>query len=141
MCYDVINLIERSDYSMDIKQAELKDRLQEALNMSEKKPVDLVKDLNIPKSAISQYLSGTSKNMPSERLYSICKYLNVSEAWMMGYDVPMERFIMQKNNDILADIIVRLRSDSDFLSVVKTLDSLDTEKLSSVKQMLLAFMK
>ena len=126
---------------MDVKQAELKDRLQTALDICEKKPVDLAKDLNIPKSAISQYLSGASKNMPSERMYAICKYLNVSEAWMMGYDVPMERFIMQKNNDILSDIIVRLRTDSDFLSVVQGLNSLDKEKLSSVQQMLLAFMK
>ena len=70
---------------------ELKTRLQVALNLREKKAVDLSKDLDIPKSAISQYLSGKSKNMPSARLYAICKYLNVSEAWMMGYDVPMER--------------------------------------------------
>lgn len=48
---------------------------------------------------------------------------------------------MQKNNDILSDIIVRLRSDSEFLSVVKTLNSLDSEKISGVQQMLLAFMK
>lgn len=70
---------------------ELRTRLQKALDLSGKKAVDLSKDLDIPKSAISQYLSGKSKNMPSARLYAICKYLNVSEAWMMGYDVPMER--------------------------------------------------
>lgn len=126
---------------MDIKQAELKDRLQKALDMNDKKPVDLVKDLNIPKSAISQYLSGNSKNMPSDRMYAICKYLNVSEAWMMGYDVPMERLVMQKNNDIISDIIVRMRTDTDFLSVVQTLYSLDKEKLCGVQQMLSAFTK
>lgn len=126
---------------MDVKQAELKDRLQEALDICDKKPVDLVKDLNIPKSAISQYLSGSSKNMPSERLYSICKYLNVSEAWMMGYDVPKERPQMQKNNDILSDIIVRLRTDSEFFATVQSLNSLDKERLSGVQQMLSAFMK
>lgn len=126
---------------MDVKQAELKDRLQVALDMCEKKPVDLVKDLNIPKSAISQYLSGNSKNMPSDRMYAICKYLNVSEAWMMGYDVPMGRPLMQKNNDILSDIIVRLRTDSEFFATVQALNSLDKEKLASVQQFLSAFMK
>lgn len=66
-------------------------RLQQALDNAGKKPVDLSKDLKIPKSAISQYLSGRSKNMPSERLYAIAKYLDVAEAWLMGFDVPMER--------------------------------------------------
>ena len=73
---------------MNKERVDLKDRLREALDLREKKPIDLVRDLKIPKSAVSQYLSGRSQNMPSERMYSICKYLRVSEPWMMGYDVP-----------------------------------------------------
>lgn len=75
---------------MDEKRIELKERLQEALYIREKRAADLVKDLKIPKSAISQYLSGKSQNMDSERMFKICKYLNVSEPWMLGYDVPMD---------------------------------------------------
>lgn len=126
---------------MEKKQAELKDRLQEALDVNDKKAVDLAKNLNIPKSAISQYLSGASKNMTSERMYSICKYLNVSESWMMGFDVPMERPQAQKNNDAIADIILHLRTDNEFLSIVEMLNTLDDEKLRGVKQMLVAFQK
>ena len=121
--------------------AEIKDRLQLALDLNNKKAVDLANDLDIPKSAISQYLSGKSKNMDSRRLYKICSYLNVSEAWMMGFDVPMERPMAQKNNDIMADIIVRMRIDVDFLSVVELLNNLDSDQLASVKQMLKAFNK
>lgn len=68
----------------------LKYRLREAMDLREKKASDLVKDLKIPKSAVSQYLSGKSQKMDSERLVSVCAYLNVSEPWMLGYDVPME---------------------------------------------------
>lgn len=121
--------------------AELKTRLQTAMDMNNKKSVDLVNDLGIPKSAMSQYLSGKSKDMDSRRLYKICSYLNVSEAWMMGFDVPMERAVEQKNNDIMADIIVRMRTDADFLSVVEMLNNLDSDQLASVKQMLKAFNK
>ena len=87
------------------QQAEIKDRLQEALNIREKKAIDLSKDLGIPKSAISQYLSGKSKNMPSERIYKISKYLGVSEAWLMGLDVPMKRTEKEKptENDGLTE--------------------------------------
>ena len=74
-----------------METVELRIRLQQALDFKGKKAIDMSKDLKIPKSAISQYLSGKSKNMPSQRLHLICKYLGVCEAWMMGYDVPMER--------------------------------------------------
>lgn len=72
-------------------KAELKDRLQMALSIREKKPVDLARDLKIPKSAISQYLSGNRTIKDSKRIYVIAQYLGVDEAWLMGYDVPMER--------------------------------------------------
>ena len=117
-----------------MSRAELKDRLQEALYIRDKKAVDLVRDLKIPKSAISQYLSGASKNMDSERLYSICKYLDVSEPWMMGYDVSMERN-MEKKNNAIADIVKRLRTDEDFLYLVESMGKLDAEKLKAFKQL------
>ena len=46
-----------------------------------------------------------------------------------------------KNNDTMADIIVRMRTDADFLSVVELLNNLDSDQLASVKQMLKAFNK
>jgi transcriptional regulator with XRE-family HTH domain len=52
-----------------------------------------------------------------------------------------EREEMQKKNDILSDIVVRLRTDDDFLSVVKTLYKCDNDKLNGVSQMLNAFLK
>lgn len=42
------------------------------------------------KSAISQYVTG--KSLPAQRqLTALGEALNVSEAWLMGYDVPRER--------------------------------------------------
>jgi len=48
---------------------------------------------------------------------------------------------MQEKNDTLADVIIRLRTDSEFFSLVETLNELDGEKISGVKQMLTAFLK
>lgn len=125
---------------MSNRIAELKDRLQHALYIREKKAADLSKDLNIPKSAISQYLSGKSQNMDSRRLYAICQYLDVSEAWLMGFDVPMER-TMQQKNDILSDAVIRMRNDADFFSLVETLYKLDADQIRGVKQMISTFIK
>ena len=64
-------------------------RLKEAMNIRGLKAVDLCQRTNIHKSALSQYLSG--KFVPKQgRLWEIAKALNVSEVWLMGYDVPME---------------------------------------------------
>lgn len=122
------------------KQAELKDRLKIALDLREKKAVDLEKDLKIPRSAVSQYLSGNRTIKDSKRLFIIAEYLDVSEAWLMGFDVPMAR-TYQKKNDILADIILHLRSDNEFFSLVETLHSMDADKMQAVRQMLSALLK
>ena len=46
--------------------------------------------ISMGKSAISQYVSG--KVLPAQRQLSVLgQALNVSEAWLMGYDVPRER--------------------------------------------------
>lgn len=128
--------------------AELKTRLQTAMDMNNKKPVDLVNDLGVPKSAMSQYLSGKSKDMDSRRLYKICSYLNVSEGWMMGYDVPMERQEMTKNtpaeiknSNTIADIADRMLKDSDFLEAVKFLNDLDQKQIGYATQVLNLFFK
>lgn len=75
---------------MENSKSSLKTRLYEAMTIKGKKAVDLTRDLEIPKSAVSQYLSGKSQNMDSERLYAIAKYLDVDEPWLLGYDVPMK---------------------------------------------------
>lgn len=76
---------------MENSKSSLKNRLYEAMTIRGKKAVDITRDLDIPKSAVSQYLSGKSQKMDSVRLYAIAKYLDVAEPWLLGYDIPMER--------------------------------------------------
>lgn len=124
---------------MDEIQEEMKCRLQKALDAKEKIPADLAKDLNIPKSAISQYLSGKSKKMPPERIYAISKYLGVNEAWLMGYDVQMERFPDQQQTDQIVDVTDRIRNDKEFRNLVLQLDKLNSLQLEAIKNVIAAF--
>lgn len=65
-------------------------RIKQALELRRMKQSDLVTTTGIGKSAISQYISG--KYVPKQiATHLIAKALNVSEAWLMGYDVPMQR--------------------------------------------------
>lgn len=120
--------------------ATIADRLREAMSLRNIKQVDLVRKTGINRSAISRYLSGEyePKNKP---IYEIARALDVSEQWLMGYEVPMERTKIQKNNDALTDIVVRLRKDANFRSVVNSLNDLDADKLAWIQQMLNTFPK
>ena len=65
-------------------------RIKSGLKIRGLKQADLCQITKIPKSAISQYISGAFEPK-QDRIYLISKALNVSEAWLMGFDVPMER--------------------------------------------------
>jgi transcriptional regulator with XRE-family HTH domain len=65
-------------------------RIAEALRIKGMKQYELCKLANVPKSSLSLYLSGAYEPK-QDRVYDMAKALNVNEAWLMGYDVPMER--------------------------------------------------
>ena len=118
--------------------AELKDRLREALELRNLRAVDLVDKAEVPKSAISFYLAGKSKPK-ADRLYKIAQALDVSETWLLGYDVPMYRSADQKKNDQLAKLIVKMRTDVDFYNTVAALAELNEKQYRGVKQLISAF--
>ena len=106
-------------------RVDMKDRLRAALEIREKKAVDLSRDLKIPKSAISQYLSGHRIIKDSKRLYIIAEYLNVSEAWLMGFDVPMEKI---KKDDTQKDIVVRNEMSESTKALIDFVKSVPEDK-------------
>jgi len=68
------------------------DRLREYLDIYNMTQSDLMRKLNIPKSTFSQYING--KRLPKQNVLTyMAERMNVSEAWLMGFDVPMENKI------------------------------------------------
>lgn len=66
------------------------ERIQKAMELRNLKQVDLINMTGIKKSALSQYVSG--KILPRQNnIYKLAKALNVNEAWLMGYDVDINR--------------------------------------------------
>lgn len=65
-------------------------RIETALVIKGMTRTELCRLANVPKSSLSLYLSGAYEPK-QDRIYAMAKVLNVSEAWLMGYDVPMER--------------------------------------------------
>ena len=79
--------------------ASTSDRLRYLMRERSLRQVDIIRlaepyckeyNLKLTKSDMSQFVSG--KVEPGQwKLTILGKALNVSEAWLMGYDVPMER--------------------------------------------------
>lgn len=66
------------------------ERIKLAMEIRGVKQADIVEKTGIGKSSISQYLKGDYE--PKQRaIYKLAHALNVSEPWLMGLDVPMER--------------------------------------------------
>ena len=94
--------------------------------------------LGVKKSAIAKYESGRVVNIKRSTLKKISDILGLRPAELI-FAADIEEG--QKKNDVLSDIVIRMRSDEDFLSVVEKLYRLDAEKLKGVNQLLDAFLK
>lgn len=83
----------------NVKKSNTSERLKQLMEERDLKQIDILRltapycekyKVKMNKSDISQYTSG--KVEPNQnKLFVLSNALNVNEAWLMGYDVPMER--------------------------------------------------
>lgn len=99
---------------------------------------ELGKILGVQKSAIAKYESGRVVNIKRSTLKKISDVLEIPPFELI-FDA--ERREMHKKNDIQTDIVVRLRTDSEFASIIEGIAKLDPVQLASVKQVVEAFLK
>ena len=92
------------------------ERIKKALLIKGMKQSDLCRLTKIPKSALSQYISGAFEPK-QDRIYLMAKALNVNETWLMGLDVPMERQDKLKNSS--SDKIELTEGESMLLDIFR----------------------
>ena len=99
------------------------ERIKTALTIKGIKQSDLCRLTKIPKSALSQYISGAFEPK-QDRIYLMSQALNVSEAWLMGLDVPMERQVkkgspseaeLSEGEKMILDLVRRIPEDQQQL--------------------------
>ena len=73
-----------------MKKAEIKDRIREAMELRGLTQSELSEKAKIDKGQLSSYLSGKYKPR-QKNIEALAKELNVDEAWLMGFDVTIER--------------------------------------------------
>lgn len=74
-------------------------RLRKAMEINNYRQVDLVNISNINKTLINKYLNGVSE-AKNDNLEILASVLNVSEIWLLGYDVPIRETNNNKNDII-----------------------------------------
>lgn len=94
---------------------------------------ELAKRLGKNRATVYRYEDGFIENLPLEILQPLAQALQTTPQVLMGW-VSEET---HKKNDTITDAVVRMRSDDEFLSVVGNLLTLDAERLSAVKNLLL----
>ena len=91
---------------------------------------ELAKRIGKDRSTVFRYEKGDIENLPLDILEPIAKALNTTPQYLMGWDE------VQKKNDTLTDIVLELRTDDEFLSIVEAIYKMDKDKRSSLLALL-----
>lgn len=86
-------------------------------------------------STVSEWLNAR-KYPRIDKIQIMADYFGIAMSDLIEDKITEEK---EKDNEILADIIVRMRTEEEFNLLVKSLYTLDSEKIKSVRQMLNAF--
>ena len=91
---------------------------------------ELGRRLGKDRSTIYRYEKGDIENLPLDILEPIAEALETTPQYLMGWEK------VQKKNDTLSDIVIRMQTDDMFMSAVESLYKLDQKKLSSILNLL-----
>lgn len=128
---------------MDYKK---ENRLALALSIRGMKQVELCEKTGIFKTSINGYIK--QKYQPKqEALVKMSNALNVSEMWLAGYDVPMERTdlyhtdidISNKNDDTFS--LAGCKNKADLEVLFKCILMLQPEQVSVIASMVTQLLK
>jgi transcriptional regulator with XRE-family HTH domain len=94
---------------------------------------ELGKRLGKDRSTIYRYEQGFIENLPLDILEPIAEALQTTPQYLMGWQE------VQKKNDVMADITLKMFEDIELLEMVETLSKLGFEQRKAVKAVLDAF--
>ena len=107
------------------------------IDRSGKSQKELAEIVGVAASTVNDWVK--AKKYPRiDKIEIMANFFGIQKSDLIEEKLTEEK---EKDNDILADIIVRMRIDKDFYSVVSSLYNLDSAKINGVQEMLNAFIK
>lgn len=98
---------------------------------------ELAEIWGFPYSTVSEWINGR-KYPRIDRIEIMADYFGILKSDLIEEKMTEEK---EKDNELLAEIIVRMRMDDEFKSLVESLYLLDSDKIQGVKQLVQAFSK
>ena len=112
-------------------------RIQEGMILRGYRQIDLVEKTGISKGALSSYITGRYEPKQNN-IYLIAKALNVSEAWLMGFDVPMERNVKASTEITLYNLHCETKDEADLMLSYRALNDKNKGKCIAYSRSLLS---
>ena len=113
------------------------ERLQEIMRKRNLRQVDILRmcapicdrtGVKVNRNHLSQYVNGLVEP-GQDKIAVLATALNVSDAWLMGYPVPMERNPVESDSE---------EGEHTFTTLAHKLQRLDPEKQKKVEQVIMA---
>lgn len=112
--------------------------LKRFMALKEKSRKDLANDLGISYYTVTDWVKG-KKYPRMDKVEMLANYFGVLKSDLIEEKTEEHRK-MQKNNNFIAEVVVRMRTDEEFMSVVEKLNKLDADKLHSIDNLLSTFL-
>ena len=107
--------------------------LRKYITISGKDRKDIARSLNVPYSTLTEWVNA-NKYPRIDNIEKMAEYFGVSKS-----DLIEDFEKTQKDNDALADIIVKIRMNKDLMEVANKIVSLDDAQINSLKNLLDTF--
>lgn len=117
-----------------MKKVDIKERIKQGLEIREITQTQLATRANIDKGQLSSYISGKYKPRQNN-IDALAAALNVNEAWLMGFDVPMERVSNNVETDQLVSKSVECK---EILEICEQLSTHNQRKVLTYSKNLLS---
>ena len=109
--------------------------LQQYIAQSGKTQKEIAEAIGVSAPTLHEWVTG--KKFPRiDKIQRLADYFGILKSDLIEEKMTEEK---EKDNDLLADIIVRMRMDSGFREAVEILYLLDASRILGVKQLLQAF--
>lgn len=113
--------------------------LQSYMEQSGKTQKELAEIVGVSAPTMHDWLKG--KKFPRiDKIEIMADYFGILKSDLIE-ERTEERKEVQKKADAITDVVLRMKSDKEFLVVVETLNKLDKERFTAYTQMLSAFLK
>lgn len=96
---------------------------------------ELADMLDVAQSTFNNWCTGV-RYPRMDKIEQLALYFGIQKSDLIEEKLTEEK---EKDNDLLSDIIVRMRTDADFMAAVVSIYNLDASKVKGVNEMLRAF--